>query len=113
MIVRMWHGRTPKEKAGAYTEFLKSKAIPDYQSVEGNLGLTFLKRDEEEITHFLLITYWNSFESIKKFAGSDPEVAKYYEEDEEFLLEKELNVIHYEVFFDTARDYLSLSDFNT
>jgi heme-degrading monooxygenase HmoA len=104
MIVRMWHGRTPKEKAGAYMGFLKSKAIPDYQSVEGNLGLTFLKRDEEEITHFLLISYWNSFESIKKFAGSDPEVAKYYEEDEEFLLEKEQTVIHYEVFFDTARD---------
>ncbi len=104
MIVRMWHGRTSKEKAGAYEEFLKSKAIPDYQSVEGNLGLTFLKRDEEIFTHFLLITYWNSFESIKKFAGSDPEVAKYYEEDEEFLLEKELTVTHYEVFYDSTRD---------
>ncbi|MHA1423995.1 MAG: antibiotic biosynthesis monooxygenase family protein [Candidatus Thorarchaeota archaeon] len=102
MIVRMWHGKTPKEKSEAYVEFLKSKAIPDYKSVEGNLGLTFLKRDEEEITHFLLVTYWNSFESIKKFAGSDPEVAKYYEEDKEFLLEKELSVIHYEVFFDSA-----------
>ncbi len=104
MIVRMWHGRTSKVKAGAYEEFLKSKAIPDYQSIEGNLGLTFLKRDEEKITHFLLITYWNSFESIKKFAGSDPEVAKYYEEDEEFLLEKELTVTHYEVFYDSTRD---------
>ncbi len=104
MIVRMWHGRTLKEKAIAYMEFLKSKAIPDYQSIEGNLGLTFLKRDEEEITHFLLITYWNSFESIKKFAGSDPEVAKYYEEDKEFLLEKEQTVTHYEVFFDSTRD---------
>ena len=99
----MWHGRTPKEKADAYMEFLKSKAIPDYQSIEGNLGLTFLKRDEEDFTHFLLITYWNSLESIKKFAGSDPEVAKYYAEDEEFLLEKELNVTHYDVFFDSAR----------
>ena len=103
MIVRMWHGRTPKEKADAYEEFLKSKAIPDYQSIEGNLGLTFLKRDEKEITHFLLITYWNSFESIKKFAGSDPEVAKYYEEDEEYLLEKKLNVTHYDVFYDSTR----------
>ena len=102
MIVRMWHGRTHKEKAGACMEFLKSKAIPDYQSVEGNLGLTFLKRDEGDITHFLLMTYWNSFESIKKFAGSNPEVAKYYEEDEEFLLEKELSVIHFEVFFDSS-----------
>ncbi|MHA1971583.1 MAG: antibiotic biosynthesis monooxygenase [Candidatus Hodarchaeales archaeon] len=95
----MWHGRTIKEKADAYMKFLKSRAIPDYQSIEGNLGLTFLKRHEGDITHFLLITYWNSFESIKKFAGSNPEVAKYYPEDDAFLLEKEPNVTHYEVFY--------------
>ncbi|MHA1169833.1 MAG: hypothetical protein ACTSRU_18550 [Candidatus Hodarchaeales archaeon] len=68
------------------------------------MGLTFLKRDGGEITHFLLITYWDSFESIKKYAGANLEVAKYYEEDEEFLLEKELNIIHHEVFFDNTRD---------
>ena len=53
MIVRMWHGRTPKIKANAYKEFIKSKAISDYQSVEGNLGLTFLTG----MTVILLIFY--------------------------------------------------------
>ena len=36
-------------------------------------------------------------EKIKAFAGEDVEVAKYYPEDKEFLLEFEPNVIHYEV----------------
>lgn len=103
MIVRMWHGRTPKKKANAYKEFIKSKATPDYQSVEGNLGLTFLTRDDGNFTHFLLISYWNSYESIKRFAGVNPEVAKYYKEDDDFLVEKEPNVTHYEVFYNNMR----------
>ena len=36
-------------------------------------------------------------EAIKAFAGDDPEIAKYYEEDEDFLLEFERTVVHYEV----------------
>ena len=33
-------------------------------------------------------------ESIKRFAGDRPELAKYYPEDDEFLLEKEKYVQH-------------------
>jgi hypothetical protein len=36
-------------------------------------------------------------EAIKGFAGEDPELAKYYPEDADFLLEFEPAVIHYEV----------------
>ncbi len=39
MIVRMWHGRVPTSKARAYREFLNERAIPDYQSVEGNIDV--------------------------------------------------------------------------
>jgi hypothetical protein len=35
--------------------------------------------------------------AIEGFAGSDPERAKYYPEDEEFLLDFEPTVEHYEV----------------
>ena len=38
-----------------------------------------------------------SLEAIKGFAGEDVEVAKYYPEDKEFLLEFEPKVVHYEV----------------
>lgn len=36
-------------------------------------------------------------EVIQGFAGQDVEVAKYYSEDEDFLLEFEPRVVHYEV----------------
>ncbi|BAD84930.1 hypothetical protein, conserved [Thermococcus kodakarensis KOD1] len=99
-IMRLWHGRVPREKRDAYERFLIERAVPDYSSVEGLLKLYFTRRDEEKETHFLLVTIWDSWESIKKFAGENPELAKYYPEDDEFLLEKEKYVQHYEIFYE-------------
>lgn len=44
-----------------------------------------------------MLTLWESEDAIKRFAGSEIEKAKYYPEDEKFLLELEPNVTHYEV----------------
>lgn len=97
MIARMWHGRVPTVKAAAYREFLNARAIPDYQSVDGNLSVHILERTEGEVTHFITLTFWRDMQSIQAFAGEDPEAAKYYPEDSDFLLEFEPTVIHYEV----------------
>ena len=97
MIVRMWHGRVPTAKADAYTEFTNGRAIPDYRSVKGNLSVHILRRQEGDVTHFITLTFWDSLESIKGFAGEDVNRAKYYPEDKDFLLEFEPTVVHYEV----------------
>lgn len=97
MIVRMWHGRVPTSKAADYRTFLNERAIPDYQSVAGNLNVLILERQEGDVTHFITMTYWQDREVIQAFAGADIEVAKYYPEDDDFLLEFEPTVIHYEV----------------
>lgn len=97
MVVRMWHGRVPSEKAASYREFLKRRAIPDYRGVAGNLNVRVLERAEGPVTHFITMTFWNDMSAIHGFAGADVERAKYYPEDEEFLLEFEPRVVHYEV----------------
>jgi hypothetical protein len=43
------------------------------------------------------LTLWESLAAIKVFAGVDIERAKYYDEDQDFLLEFEPTVTHYEV----------------
>jgi len=98
MIARIWHGKTRVENFDAYTEFLKRVAIPDYQETKGFNGLTFLRKIQDNEGHFTLVTFWESLEAIKNFAGQDIEKAKYYQEDEGFLLEFEEKVNHYEVF---------------
>jgi heme-degrading monooxygenase HmoA len=97
MIARMWHGRVPTEKAQAYRAFLNRRAIPDYQSVHGNLSVHILERQAGEVTHFVAITFWENMDVIRGFAGEDVERAKYYPEDRDFLLEFEPTVVHYEV----------------
>ena len=97
MIVRMWHGRVPTSRAEEYGVFTNARAIPDYRSVEGNLGVYVLRRAEGDITHFITLTFWESLEAIKGFAGENVEAAKYYPEDKDFLLEFEPTVLHYEV----------------
>jgi heme-degrading monooxygenase HmoA len=100
MIVRLWHGRTSLSKADAYAEFMKERAAPDYASIDGLKKLYFLRRIESEAAHFLLVTLWDCMESVKKFAGENPEKAKYYPEDDSFLLEKEETSALYELFFE-------------
>ena len=99
MIVRTWHGRTRLSDGDAYVSFMKNRAALDYGSVAGLQRLFFTRRDEGDVSHFLLITVWDSIEAVKKFAGDDPNVAKYYPEDNEFLLEKEAHSLNHQVFF--------------
>lgn len=97
MIARIWHGRVPKSKASDYRNLLNNKSIPDYKSVPGNLGVYILEKDENDIVHFITLTFWQDKDSIKKFAGNNIELPKYYPEDKNFLLEFEDKVVHYEV----------------
>jgi len=103
-IMRLWHGEVSFEKADAYEKFMVEKSAPDYGSVKGLLDLYFQRRDEESKAHFLLVTIWDSMESIKEFAGEKPELAKYYAEDDDFLLSKEKNTTMYDIFYQRKFD---------
>jgi len=97
MIARTWHGMTDASKADEYLDYLNKTGVPEYRATQGNLGVYVLRRIKGNVAHFLLLTLWESEEVIKRFAGPDMEVAKYYPEDEQFLLELEPTVTHYEV----------------
>lgn len=97
MIARSWHGRVPRTKADAYHEYLLRTGLADYQATPGNRGVLALRRTEGEVTHFVLTTFWDSVEAIKRFAGEDYRRARYYPEDDEFLLEREEWVVHFDV----------------
>jgi heme-degrading monooxygenase HmoA len=97
MIARTWHGVTDAAQADEYLDYVNRTGIPEYKATQGNLGVYVLRRIEGKKAHFLVLTFWESEEAIKRFAGPDIEVAKYYPEDEQYLLELEPTVMHYEV----------------
>ncbi len=97
MIARLWHGITPLDKADEYAAFLNRTGIPDYQATPGNRGAYLLRRREGNQVHFLTLSFWDSEEAIRGFAGEEIEKARYYPEDPQYLVELEPLVTHYEV----------------
>ena len=97
MIARIWHGVVPESKSDEYLEIQKRYGIKDYKSVEGNRGVFVFRRNDAGNTHFLMLTLWDSEESIRRFAGDEMEKARYYQDDKDFLLEMEPFVTHYKV----------------
>jgi heme-degrading monooxygenase HmoA len=102
MIARIWHGLTHASKADEYVEFLQRTGVRDYRATEGNLGVHILRRIEGDQAHFLTLTFWESVEAIKRFAGEEYEKARYYPEDNDYLLEFEETVVHYETVYSTS-----------
>lgn len=98
MIARIWHGVTSLDNYENYSQFLIETAIPDYKKTAGLIDLYFLRKIKKKEGHFTLITFWDSIDSIVEFAGQNFEIAKYYPEDDSYLLEKEKRVQHHEVF---------------
>ncbi len=97
MIARAWHGVVPVGKADAYHQLLLRTGVADYQSTPGNRGVYVFRRVTGEDAHFLLVSLWESMESIRAFAGPDVGRARYYPEDKSFLIQPEPHVIHYDV----------------
>ena len=101
MIARIWHGRTPAEKADDYLEYVKRTGIEAYRSVAGNRGQYILRKidGDGDTTDFTVLSFWESMDAVRAFAGSEPEKPVYYPEDEEYLLEIEDEVAHYDVVY--------------
>lgn len=99
MITRIWHGITRAAHADLYLEYLQQTGMRDYTATPGNISAKIWRRREGDICHFYTVSEWKDLDSIMQFAGADFEKAKYYEEDKNFLLEKEEKVQHYETYY--------------
>lgn len=97
MIARSWLGRVRPEHGDAYVDYLRQTGLAEYRATPGNRGYLVLRREHEGATEFQLLSFWDSLDAIRAFVGDDPQVARYYPEDEQFLLEMTPNVDHWEV----------------
>lgn len=80
---------------------VRSSGVADYGTTPGNLGFQMLLRDlRDGTTEVVTLSWWTSIEAIKAFAGEDHERARYYPEDDRFLLEKPEVVEHSDVVID-------------
>jgi len=97
MIARIWRGETRADRAEAYTAYLEKTGATECRETPGNRGVRVLRRLVGDRAQFVFISFWDSWDAIRAFAGADVEVAHYYPEDKDFLLYLEPKVEHYEV----------------
>ena len=104
MIARIWHGVTPGSKGDAYVAYLRESGIKAYESTEGCRGVYVLRRDREGKSDFVLISLWESYAAIERFAGPEYKRAVHYTRDKDFLVKFEPNVSHYDVLLAPQTD---------
>ena len=89
MIARFWRGHTRASDAEAYTRLVERTGLTNLRATRGNLGAMTLRRIDDATAEFVVLSFWEDFDAIRRFAGPDPEKAFYYPEDDQYLLGKE------------------------
>jgi len=98
LILRKWTGVIRSDDEDAYVDYIASTGLTDYGATPGNRGVQMLLRalgdGRSEVT---TLSWWDSLDAIRGFAGDDIETARYYPEDDRYLLERPAHVEHHRV----------------
>jgi heme-degrading monooxygenase HmoA len=94
----MWRGWVATERAAEYVDYINRTGMAEYLQTPGNVDAQMWTRDlGDGRTEVLTLSWWESLEAIKGFAGEDISRAVFYPDDEAFLLGREETVTHYTV----------------
>jgi heme-degrading monooxygenase HmoA len=96
VVAREWKGRVAPARAEEYHRYLLG-GVAKLRSVRGSLGVQVMRREEAGAVEFTVISYWESREAIKAYAGQDIEKPHHLPKDRELLLELPTRVLHYDV----------------
>lgn len=97
MIVRIWRGWTRPEDADDYASYVDHTGVAAYRANPGCDSAHVVSRPDGEATEFLVISFWDTEDSIRRFAGDDIEAAVFYPDDDRYLIDRDTRVRHYRV----------------
>ncbi|HEY0800026.1 MAG TPA: hypothetical protein VGD54_04225 [Steroidobacteraceae bacterium] len=96
-ILREWRAEIRRELKSEYVRYVSDTGITGYRSLPGNLGATIATRDlDPHRSEIVTLSWWTDEAAIKAFAGNDITRARYFPEDDRFLLTRPDHVSHYE-----------------
>ncbi len=103
LVAREWRGQVLATRADDYYKYLFDAGIANIQKIPGNLGVEVLRRPSREFVEFVVISYWESREAIKRFAGEAIEKPHHLPKDPDYLIKLPTEVLHYDVTFSDLR----------
>jgi heme-degrading monooxygenase HmoA len=100
MIARIWKARATPERVREYADYLKSTVVPELSAIHGYQGVTLLQRDQNGAVEVTVITWWESLEVVRAFAGEAIETAVVHDSAARMLIDFDRRVEHHQVTFD-------------
>jgi heme-degrading monooxygenase HmoA len=97
MILRMWRGRSTVERADEYVRHATQKIFPSLLTIEGHRGAYLLRRTADDAIEFVVLTFWESMEAVRKCAGAEPDKAVVEAEARAALTSFDDSVTHFEI----------------
>jgi hypothetical protein len=95
VIARVWRGATRAADAEAYAAYVG-------RCLEGERAVV-LQRVDGDRAEIETIIFFDSLDAVHAFAGDDIARARFYPEDDRYLVERDLTVTHYDVPVFTPR----------
>jgi heme-degrading monooxygenase HmoA len=102
MIARYWRGWTKPQDVEAYEALLKGKVLPGLRTIEGYRGGYVLRREDADEVEFVVVNFFDSLESVRRFAGEDYCTPVFEPEARALLSRIEPQATHYEVRAETV-----------
>jgi len=97
LIARIWRGQTRAALADEYTKYLYEEGVRAIAGIPGNRGVQMLRAVSDDIADFQVLSYWDSVEAIKRFAGDDYLKVRHLPEDSKYMIGTAPTVRHFEV----------------
>ena len=99
MIARRWRGTVRADHHDTYLRYVEESGIAALTATPGNEGvIVFRHLDEAAGTSEIeVVSLWRDKTSIEAFAGADISVARFFPDDDRYLVDRGLTVRHDDV----------------
>jgi len=101
MIARIWKARAAPERASEYAAYLQATVVAELAAIRGYRGVTLLERDRDHLVEVTVITWWDSIEAVRAFAGEAVETAVVHDTAARMLVDFDRDVAHHRVVVDS------------
>ncbi len=100
MIARIWKARATAERVGEYAAYFQTTVVPEFRAIHGYQGATLLHGARHQRVEVTVITWWESLEAVRAFAGEAVETAVVHDSAARLLLDFDRTVTHQTVVLD-------------
>lgn len=100
MLARTWRGFTKAEDAETYLAYVERTGLQAFRDTPGNLGAMMLvRRTADGRVELQIVSFWESMDAVRAFAGPNPERAVFFPEDARYLVERDEGVGHFDAVY--------------